>query len=50
MTQLPTLRGHVLWAICKTCRHVVKADQWALIAAGRGDVPIIKAQFRCDMF
>jgi len=50
MPGLPTLRtlgGHVLHVICNGCQHSVKADQPALIAAGRGDVPVIELRFRC---
>ena len=47
---LPTLRtlgGHVLVVICNGCQHAAEADQAALIAAGRGDVPVIELRFRC---
>jgi hypothetical protein len=48
---LPTLRtlgGHVLWIVCNGCQHAVEADQPMLIAAGRGDVPVVDLRFRCS--
>jgi hypothetical protein len=44
---LHTLGGHVLWVICIGCQHAIEADQAALIAAGRGDVPVTELRFRC---
>lgn len=32
---------------CKACRHVADADLKALIAAGRGDLPLKDLRFRC---
>ena len=32
---------------CNGCQHAVEADQPALIAAGRGDVPVVDLRFRC---
>jgi hypothetical protein len=37
-------RVHV-W--CKSCRHAKDADLAALISAGRGDVPLVQARWRC---
>ena len=44
---LRTLGGHVLWVICNACQHAVEADQPALIAAGRGDAPLVDLRFWC---
>jgi hypothetical protein len=33
---------------CKACRHRRDADLEALIAAGRGDVPLRSLRFRCS--
>jgi hypothetical protein len=32
---------------CKACRHRRDADLEALIAAGRGDTPLLELRFRC---
>jgi hypothetical protein len=39
-----SFRVHV-W--CKACRHAKDADLGALIAGGRGDVPLIQTRWRC---
>ena len=47
---LPTVRtlaGHDLAVMCNACQRAVEADQPALIAAGRGDVPVVELRFRC---
>jgi hypothetical protein len=44
---LRTLGGHVLWIVCNAWQHAVEADQPALIAAGRGEVPVTDLRFRC---
>ena len=37
-------RVHV-W--CKSCHHAKDADLAALVAGGRGDVPLIRTKWRC---
>jgi hypothetical protein len=32
---------------CKSCRHAKDADLAALIATGRGDVPLVQMKWRC---
>jgi hypothetical protein len=43
------LGDHVLWVSRNTCQHAIEADQPALIAAGRGDVPVTELRFRCGV-
>jgi hypothetical protein len=43
--ELPTPRSMHVW--CKACRHARDADLGALIAGGRGDVPLIETRWRC---
>ncbi len=38
---------HVPHKICNGCQHAIEADQPALIAAERGDVPVVDLRFRC---
>ena len=49
-TPRSTLRSRyarlLVW--CKACRHQPEADLQALVAAGRGDVPLIRLRFRCS--
>jgi hypothetical protein len=51
--RLPTARstegaGYVCVLVwCKACRHQAPADLPAIIAAGKGDVPLIQLRFRC---
>lgn len=33
---------------CEACHHQQDADLKALVAAGRGDVPLAKLRFRCS--
>jgi hypothetical protein len=33
---------------CNSCRHQTDADLGAIVAAGRGDVPLTKLRFRCS--
>jgi hypothetical protein len=34
-------------AWCKACRHAEGVDLSALIAGGRGDVPLVQMKWRC---
>jgi hypothetical protein len=51
--RLPTARSTeragylcvLVW--CKACRRQAPADLAAIIAAGKGDVPLIELRFRC---
>ena len=51
--RLPTVAstqatGYVVVLVwCKSCRHQDVADLEALIAAGRGDAPLINLRWRC---
>jgi hypothetical protein len=50
--ELPTPRsmsktGLVVHVWCKACRHAKDADLAALIAAGRGDAPLVRIRWRC---
>ncbi len=47
MPMLRALGGHVPWIVCNGCQHAVESNQLALIAAGRGDVPVVELRFRC---
>ncbi len=38
---------HALNVVCNACQHVAEVDVPALIAAGRGDVPLIELRFVC---
>jgi len=33
---------------CKACRHAADADLEALVASGRGDVPLVRLRYRCS--
>ena len=33
---------------CKACRHSADADLDALVASGRGDVPLVRLRYRCS--
>lgn len=48
---LPTprmyLHGPDLAITCNACLHSTHADMAALVAAGKGDVPLIELRFRC---
>jgi hypothetical protein len=50
--ELPTPRsisrttGYRVHIWCKSCRHAKDADVAELIAAGRGDVPLVKMKWR----
>ena len=49
---LPTPRsisctGYRVHVWCKSCRHAKDADLAALVAAGKGDVPLIQLRWRC---
>lgn len=48
---LPTaadyLNIHRVDAICQTCQHVAQIDLAAVVAAGQGDVPLVKLRLRC---
>lgn len=39
--------GLSLSAICQACQHGAEIDLAALIASGRGDVPLLDLRFRC---
>lgn len=49
---LPTARGyagiHRVTVICQTCDHVADLDLPAVVASGRGDVPLIQLRLRCS--
>ena len=50
--ELPTPRsiaaaGFRVHVWCKSCRHAKDADLTALIAAGKGDVPLVRLRWRC---
>ena len=51
--RLPTVAstqstGYVIVLVwCKSCRHQGVADLEALIAAGRGDIPLVSLRWRC---
>jgi hypothetical protein len=50
--ELPTPRsmartGFRVHVWCKSCRHAKDADLPVLIAAGRGDVPLVQMRWRC---
>jgi hypothetical protein len=51
MTDLPTARdyqgNHRLLVWCKSCRFQRELSFKALVADGRGDIPIINLRFRC---
>ena len=45
-TRRSTLRSRCVWVLlvwCKSCRHRRDADLQALVNAGRGDVPLMRA-------
>jgi hypothetical protein len=49
---LPTPRsisrtGYRVHVWCKACQHAKDADLAALIADGRGDVPLVQMKWRC---
>jgi hypothetical protein len=49
---LPTARstlraGFWVHVWCKSCHHAKDADLAALIAGGRGDVPLVQMRWRC---
>ena len=33
---------------CNSCRHQADADLGAIVAAGRGDMPLTELRFRCS--
>jgi hypothetical protein len=44
----PTSRLRYRWHVwCKACRHATDADLAALVADGRGDVPLVQMKWRC---
>jgi hypothetical protein len=54
MTDFPTARSMLpndrwlcLFVWCKACHHQAPADLRAIIAGGRGDVPVKDLKFRC---
>jgi hypothetical protein len=40
-------RGPDYSLCCRDCRHLAFADYAALIAAGRGDTPLVELRWRC---
>jgi hypothetical protein len=46
-----TLRtGYIrVLVLCKPRRHQANADLQAIVAAGRGDVPLTELRFRCSL-
>jgi hypothetical protein len=46
-TMLPQAAWLCLLVWCQACRRQSPADLQALVAAGRGDVPVIRLRFRC---
>jgi hypothetical protein len=52
MTELPTARDyagiHAVHAICLRCDRVVALDLAAVIAAGQGDIPLVRLPLRCS--
>ena len=46
-TMLPQSSWLCLLVWCKACHHQAPADLQALVAGGRGDVPIKDLRFRC---
>lgn len=46
-TARTTVRHAALQAFCKSCGHAAEVDLKRLIAAGKGDVPLIHLKLRC---
>jgi hypothetical protein len=53
MTELPTARDYLksnvrLIGWCKACRHQIEMEFRTIVDQGKGDVPVVKLQFRCQ--